>query len=168
MDKDWSNTLWYWSWLPLWSSPYSPCLARISAIGSITSPGGSVRCSTTGAKVLPASIGRLILWGVTFVGIDNENNRRAIDADDLREIRVRRDSPSPGTRDAFLDLKNSLCDRILREMDPTIDLSQRSQVRPYVHDRLDPLLEERGIVLNRSEKRQLLEAIVADLIHSRT
>ena len=102
------------------------------------------------------------------MGIDNDNSRRAIDADDLREIRIRRASPSPGTRDAFLDLKNTLCDQILREMDPTIDLSQRSQARQYVHDRLDTLLEERDIVLNRSEKRQLLEAIVADLIHSRT
>jgi hypothetical protein len=40
-------------------------------------------------------------------------------------------------------------------------------LRPYVHDRLDVLLEERGIVLNRGEKRQLLEAIVADLLDSR-
>lgn len=101
------------------------------------------------------------------MGIDDDNGRRAIDADDLREIRVRRDSPSPGTRDAFIDLKNNLCDQILQQLDPIIDLSQRSQVRPYVHDRLDSLLEERGIVLNRGEKRQLLEAIVADLINSR-
>lgn len=101
-----------------------------------------------------------------LVGIDNENGRRAVDGYDLRDIRVRRDSPSPGARDAFLELKNTLCDQILRQLDPIIDLSQRSQVRPYVHDRLDVLLEERGIILNRSEKRQLLEAIVADLINS--
>ncbi len=101
------------------------------------------------------------------MAFDNDNGQRANDADDLREIRVLRDSPSPGARDAFLELKNTMSEQILREMDPTIDLSQRSQVRPYVHDRLDALLEEHGSVLNRSEKRQLLEAIVADLIHSR-
>lgn len=101
------------------------------------------------------------------MGIDNENGQKAIDANDLSDIRVRRDSPSLGARDAFLELKNNLCDQILRQMDPIIDLSQRSQVRPYVHDRLDALLEEREIVLNRIEKRQLLEAIVADLINSR-
>lgn len=111
--------------------------------------------------------GDLSRGGLIFVGIDNDNGRRAIDANDLREIRVRRDSPSLGTRDAFLELKHKLGDQILRQMDPIIDRSQRSQVRPYVHDRLDALLEERGIVLNRSEKRQLLEAIVADLINSR-
>jgi len=115
------------------------------------------------ARQVPADL----LVGVVFVAINNDSDRRANDADDLREIRVRRDSPSPGTRDAFLELKNTLCDQILREMDPNIDLSQRSQVRPFVHDRLDVLLEEHGIVLNRSEKRQLLEAIVADLINTR-
>ncbi len=88
--------------------------------------------------------------------------------DDLRELRVRRDSPVAGARDAFLELKNNLCDQIIRQLEPGVDLSQRSQVRPYVHDRLDALLEERGIILNRSEKRQLLEAIVADLINSQS
>lgn len=109
----------------------------------------------------------IYLAGGMVVAIDNDNNRRANDADDLREIRVRRDSPSPGTRDAFLELKNTLCDQILKQVEPNIDLSQRSQARPFVHDRLDGLLEEHGIVLNRSEKRQLLEAIVADLINTR-
>lgn len=108
----------------------------------------------------------IYLAGGIVVAIDN-NNRLTNDADDLREIRVRRDSPSPGTRDAFLELKNTLCDQILKQIEPSIDLSQRSQVRPFVHDRLDGLLEEHGIVLNRSEKRQLLEAIVADLINTR-
>lgn len=88
--------------------------------------------------------------------------------DDLRELRVRRDSPVVGARDAFLELNNNLCDQIIRQLEPGVDLSQRSQVRPYVHDRLDALLEERGIILNRSEKRQLLEAIVADLINSQS
>lgn len=89
-----------------------------------------------------------------------------IGTEDLRELRVRRDSPVFGARDAFLELKNALCDQILGQLEPGIDLSQRAQVRPYVHDRLDALLEEREIILNRSEKRQLLEAIVADLITS--
>lgn len=95
-----------------------------------------------------------------------KDNNRIGDSDDLREIRVRRDSPASGTRDAFLELKNMLCGQILKQLEPGVDVTQRAQIRPYVHDRLDALLEERGIVLNRSEKRQLLEAIVADLTGS--
>lgn len=94
------------------------------------------------------------------------NKDRAVDPDELREIRVRRNSPVQGTRDAFLELRNKLYGQIRQEMGPDTDLSQPSQLRPYVHDRLDTLLEDQGIVVNRSEKRQLLEAIVADLINS--
>ncbi len=47
--------------------------------------------------------------------------------------------------------------------DPALDAADRAQIRPFVHDRLDALLDERAIVLNRGEKRQLLEAIVAEL-----
>lgn len=99
---------------------------------------------------------------------EDRNGDDRTGTDDLRELRVRRDSPVAGARDAFLELKNNLCDQIIRQLEPGVDLSQRSQVRPYVHDRLDALLEERGIILNRSEKRQLLEAIVADLINSQS
>lgn len=94
---------------------------------------------------------------------NTRGNRSESDADDLHEIRVRRDSPVVGARDAFLDLKNVLTTHIIGHLEPGIDKTQRSQIRPYVHDQLDGLLDERGIVLNRSEKRQLLEAIVADL-----
>lgn len=101
-------------------------------------------------------------------GVALNDNSRTGDSEDLREIRVRRDSPASGSRDAFLELKNKLCSQILKQLAPGVDVTQRAQIRPYVHDHLDALLEERGIVLNRSEKRQLLEAIVADLTGSQS
>jgi hypothetical protein len=52
--------------------------------------------------------------------------------------------------------------------DPEVDLSERSQTRPFVHDCLNDLLEKRGIVLNRNEKRQLLDELVADLMQNRS
>ncbi len=85
---------------------------------------------------------------------------------ELSEIRVRRDSPAVGARDAFLELKDQLCRQILALRAPALDRSDPAQIRPFVHDRLNTLLDERKIVLNRSEKRQLLEAIVAELSQS--
>jgi hypothetical protein len=90
----------------------------------------------------------------------------AKESDDLRDMRVRRDSPVVGTRDAFLELRNQLRRQLVSQLEPGVDTTQRAQIRPYVHERLDGMLEERGIVLNRGEKRQLLEAIVADLTGS--
>ncbi len=91
------------------------------------------------------------------------NENRESDPDGLREIRIRRDSPVQGARDAFLELKNRLCGQIAAELEADSDLRHPSRLRPYVHDRLDTLLEEREIIVNRREKRLLLEAIVADL-----
>lgn len=93
------------------------------------------------------------------------NNDQKSEAE-LSDMRVRRDSPAVGARDAFLELKNQLCRQLLAMRDPSLDVSDRAQIRPFVHDRLDGLLDERRIVLNRGEKRQLLEAIVAELSNS--
>jgi len=88
------------------------------------------------------------------------------DTADLSELRVRRDSPAPGARDAFLELRDSICRQLRARGELGAAAQDRAGVRPLVHDRLDTLLEERGIVLNRGEKRQLLEAIVAELTRS--
>jgi hypothetical protein len=94
---------------------------------------------------------------------DTKKPKQAPDPNDLHEMRVRRDSPLSGSRDAFLELRREMSEQIQAQLSPSVDRSQRSQIRPFVHDRLDVILEERGIVLNRSEKRQLLEAIVTDI-----
>lgn len=85
----------------------------------------------------------------------------------LQELRVRRDSPA-GSRDVFLDLKQQLEAEIVAHADPGLDLTDRGQVRPFVHNCLDDLLVKMGIVLNKNERRQLLDAIVADLTDRRS
>lgn len=83
--------------------------------------------------------------------------------DDLEDIRVRRESPSAGIRDVFVQLQAKLCNELLAGLDPTINVADKVQLRRYVHDRVDAMLAERNLVLNRSEKRQLTEAIVEEI-----
>lgn len=85
---------------------------------------------------------------------------------ELSDIRVRRDSPAVGARDAFTELKDQLCRQILARREPALAVGDRAAIRPFVHEHLGELLAERGIVLNRGEKRQLLEAVVAELSNS--
>lgn len=99
--------------------------------------------------------------------MDNSDRWHEPDPDDLENIRVRRDSPMAGNRDAFLQLKARLCEEMLSELDPAIDVTDNAQLRPYVHERLDILLPEMKLVLNRAEKRQLLEAVVEELSGSK-
>jgi hypothetical protein len=81
----------------------------------------------------------------------------------LHELRVRRDSPAVGTRDAFQEWRVRFRRVIGGELPPEIDPTDLNRLRPIVHERLNQLLGEHALVLNRAEKRQLLEAIVLDL-----
>lgn len=95
--------------------------------------------------------------------MDNADNWQGPKPADLDDIRVRRDSPSVGNRDAFVELKARLCGELLAELDADFDLTDKALVRSFVHARLDVLLPEMNLVLNRAEKRQLMEAIVEEL-----
>ena len=53
------------------------------------------------------------------------SNGGKMEGSDLSEIRVRRDSPAVGTRDAFLELKNRLCAQILAMTEPALALRHR-------------------------------------------
>ena len=99
--------------------------------------------------------------------MENSDNWHEPKAGELDDIRVRRDSPSAGNRDAFVQLKARLCQELLADLDPSIDLTDKTQLRPYVHGRLDRMLPEMNLVLNRAEKRQLMEAIVEELSGSK-
>jgi hypothetical protein len=43
----------------------------------------------------------------------------------LQELRVKRASPATGSRDAYIDLKNRVQQRLIAELDPTMDISGR-------------------------------------------
>lgn len=86
--------------------------------------------------------------------------------DSLDELRVRRGSPAVGSRDAYQELKERLTAAIRSALDPAIDLSDPMTARPRIHEHLRRLLAEQPVVLNQSEKRQLLEAIINDLSSS--
>lgn len=99
---------------------------------------------------------------------EEDNLKARPEPTDLQAMRVRRDSPNIGSRDVFLEMKRQLQAEMTAYADPGLDLADRRQVRRYVHECLDDLLTQKGIVLNKDEKRLLLDAIVADLIDQRS
>jgi hypothetical protein len=95
------------------------------------------------------------------------NSNDASESAGLQELRVRRHSPTVGSRDAFQELRVRFRQVIGSELEPGLDPADLNQLRPFVHERLNQLLGEQALLLNRAEKRQLLEAIVLDLSSSR-
>lgn len=95
---------------------------------------------------------------------NQEQPSRQSEGSKLQELRVKRTSPSTGSRDAFVDLKNRIQQKLIAELDPSIDINQSSEVRSTIQEMFETLLVEEQIVLSRNEKRVLFEQIVAEIL----
>lgn len=82
----------------------------------------------------------------------------------LQDLRVKRSSPSSANRDAYVDLKTNIQNRLISELDPGIDVSQTTQVRETIQELFETMLVEEQIVLTRTEKKRLFDQIVAEIL----
>ncbi|MFO7540698.1 MAG: CpaF family protein [Chloroflexota bacterium] len=82
----------------------------------------------------------------------------------MQELRVKRASPVTGSRDAYVDLKNRIQQRLIAELDPGMDITQTATVRNTIEEMYEAMLAEESIVLTRKEKRRLFESIVAEIL----
>jgi pilus assembly protein CpaF len=100
-----------------------------------------------------------------------ERNQDAVTTDQaqqqsskLQELRVKRASPGMGSRDAYSDLKNRIQQKLIAELDPTMDITRTSEVRLTIQEMFETMLQEEQIVLTKNEKRKLFEQIVAEIL----
>jgi pilus assembly protein CpaF len=75
---------------------------------------------------------------------------------------------SPPRKDAqdetYADLKVRVQNRLLAELDPSIDVSEVEKVRGTIRDLFEQILTEESIVLSRQEKHRLFEQIAAEIL----
>jgi len=75
---------------------------------------------------------------------------------------------SPPRKDAqdetYADLKVRVQNRLLAELDPSIDVSEVDKVRGTIRDLFEQILTEESIVLSRQEKHRLYEQISAEIL----
>lgn len=67
-------------------------------------------------------------------------------------------------RDAYIDLKTRVQNRLVADLDPSMDVSQTNEVRQTIRAMYDEILEEESIVLSRVERERLFEQIVAEIL----
>jgi pilus assembly protein CpaF len=82
----------------------------------------------------------------------------------LQELRVKRSSPGVGTRDSYTDLKNRIQQKLIAELDPSMDVTKTSEVRETIQEMFETMLLQEQIVLTRTEKKRLFEQIVAEIL----
>jgi pilus assembly protein CpaF len=81
----------------------------------------------------------------------------------LSELRVRR-QPAAAARDAYMDLKSRVQNRLIADLDPSMDISKTDEVRGNIEELFDTVLSEEGIILSRAERQRLFEQIVAEIL----
>ena len=72
--------------------------------------------------------------------------------------------PSSSQRDTYYDLKTRVQNKLLAELDPSMDISQTMEVRRTIEELFENILAEERIVLSRPERRRLFEQIVAEIL----
>jgi pilus assembly protein CpaF len=73
--------------------------------------------------------------------------------------------PGVGSRGGdYFDLKTRVQNKLLAELDPSMDVSQTAEVRRTIEELFENILAEERIVLSRPERRRLFEQIVAEIL----
>ncbi len=84
----------------------------------------------------------------------------------LGALQARRVVP-PGAsaqKDTYFDLKTRVQNRLLAELDPSMDVTRTNEVRNTILELFEQVLAEENIVLTRPEKHRLFESITADIL----
>ena len=91
------------------------------------------------------------------------------DQSKLAELRMRRATPPSapgggGQNSGLLDLKSRVQNKLLQELDPSMDISRTNEVRKTIEDLYENILAEEGIVLSRTERKRLFDQIVSEIL----
>ncbi len=84
----------------------------------------------------------------------------------LSALKTRRMTP-PGVsaqRETYFDLKTRVQNRLLAELDPSMDVTKVGEVRRTIQELFEQVLAEEKIVLTRPEKHRLFEQISAEIL----
>jgi pilus assembly protein CpaF len=94
--------------------------------------------------------------------IEQEKKSTTQQAAQLSEMQVRRQAAP--SRDAYMDLKTRIQNKLIAELDPTMDVTKTDEVRRTIEELYDNILAEEARVLSRAERQRLFEQIVSEIL----
>ena len=88
------------------------------------------------------------------------------DSSRLSSLQARRVSAPSTTPQAgtYFDLKTRVQNRLLAELDPSLDINKTEDVRKTIQGLFEQILSEENIVLSRPERARLFEQITAEIL----
>src|SRR5512138_378041 len=78
-----------------------------------------------------------------------------------RRVNAPATSPQAGS---YFDLKTRVQNKLLSELDPSMDITRTEEVRRTIQDLFEQILAEENIVLSRPERARLFEQIAAEIL----
>jgi len=78
-----------------------------------------------------------------------------------RRVSAPTTTPQAGT---YFDLKTRVQNKLLSELDPSMDISKTDEVRRTIMGLFEQILNEENIVLSRPERQRLFEQIAAEIL----
>ena len=88
------------------------------------------------------------------------------DTSRLSSLQTRRTNAPSTTPQAgsYFDLKTRVQNKLLAELDPSIDISRTEEVKRTIQELFEQILSEENIVLSRPERARLFEQISAEIL----
>ncbi|HMR66290.1 MAG TPA: ATPase, T2SS/T4P/T4SS family, partial [Anaerolineae bacterium] len=77
--------------------------------------------------------------------------------------KIRQKAPSY-KNDQYKALRERIQEKLVAELDPSIDVTQTEEVRRTILDMYDQLLSQENIILSRAERERMFEAIAAEIL----
>ena len=71
---------------------------------------------------------------------------------------------SAQTSNDYSDLKVRIQNKLIAELDPSLDISRKDEVRRQIQELFNSILAEENMVLSKAERQRLFEVIVAEII----
>jgi pilus assembly protein CpaF len=99
-------------------------------------------------------------------GKSSDNSQGGGEGSRLSSLQARRvnapiTSPQAGS---YFDLKTRVQNKLLSELDPSMDITRTDEVRRTIQDLFEQILAEENIVLSRPERARLFEQIAAEIL----
>ncbi|NWF70399.1 MAG: CpaF family protein [Chloroflexi bacterium] len=69
-----------------------------------------------------------------------------------------------GAETSYMDLKVRVQNKLLNEMDQSMDISRKNEVRQHIEELFNSILAEESMVLSRAERQRLFDSIVAEIL----
>src|ERR1041385_847999 len=94
---------------------------------------------------------------------DNQGSEGGSRLSSLQARRVNAPITSPQAG-SYFDLKTRVQNKLLSELDPSMDITRTDEVRRTIQDLFEQILAEENIVLSRPERARLFEQIAAEIL----